>query len=152
MSPMTDIHDGIAAHVASLGLELDHLALTGAGRGRVLEVVLDADSGVDLDQIATASQSISAYLDASGLMGEQPYVLEVSSRGVDRPLTTAAHWRRNVGRLVNVTGQGISATGRIVRFEDPDVTLQVKGQERVIDIHAIDRAVVEVEFTAKEPR
>src|SRR5439155_892857 len=82
-----------------------------ARRRRLLRVVVDADGGVDLDNIALVSREASARLDDTGAMGEAPYTLEVSSPGVDRPLTQPRHWRRAVGRLVRVPASGPSAPG-----------------------------------------
>jgi ribosome maturation factor RimP len=79
-------------------------------------------------------------------MGNEPYVLEVGTRGVTKPLTKPVHWARNVGRLVNVAGDAINAVGRIVEFNDPDVTLDIKGKLRTLSIKEISRAHIEVEF------
>jgi ribosome maturation factor RimP len=135
--------------VAQFGLDLDELRLTKAGKRRVLEVVLDGDNGVDLDVVAAVSRAISEHLDASTIMGQLPYLLEVGSRGVGRPLTKPAHWSRNVGRMVHVVGDAIDVTGRIVAFNDPQVTLDVEGSERVVDFTTISRALIEVEFNRK---
>jgi ribosome maturation factor RimP len=135
--------------VAQFGLDLDELRLTKAGKRRVLEVVLDGDNGVDLDVVAAVSRAISEHLDESTIMGQLPYLLEVGSRGVGRPLTKAAHWSRNIGRLVHVVGDAIDVTGRIVAFDDPQVTLDVVGTEKVFDFSTISRAMIEVEFNRK---
>src|SRR6266487_2002962 len=86
----------------ALDLDLEEIKLGTAGRRRVLRVIVDADGGVSLDDIAEASREISATLDARNAMGEASYTLEVSSPGVDRPLTEPRHWRRATGRLVAV--------------------------------------------------
>lgn len=135
--------------VARFDLDLDELRLTKAGKRRVLEVVLDGDGGVDLDVVAAVSRAISEHLDESTIMGEMPYLLEVGSRGVGRPLTKPAHWSRNIGRLVKVAGDAIDVTGRIVAFDDPSVTLDVNGTERIVDFTTISRAMIEVEFNRK---
>ena len=86
-----------------MGLDLEAVELTPAGRRRVLRVAVDKDGGVTLDDVAEATKEVSRLLDASDVMGEQPYTLEVTSPGIDRPLTLPRHWRRNAGRLVKVT-------------------------------------------------
>ncbi|HYZ57205.1 MAG TPA: ribosome maturation factor RimP, partial [Streptosporangiaceae bacterium] len=86
-----------AAVVGALGMELESVRLTTAGRRRLLRVVVDSDRGVSLDDAALASRELSSKLDASDVMGEMPYTLEVSSPGVDRPLTQPRHWQRAVG-------------------------------------------------------
>ena len=80
----------------------------------MLRVAVDKDGGVTLDDVAEATRAVSEVLDESDVMGEQPYTLEVTSRGVDRPLTLPRHWRRNADRLVTVTlTAGEQVTGRI---------------------------------------
>jgi ribosome maturation factor RimP len=86
--------------IHALDLDLEAIRITAAGRRRVLRLVVDGDGGVSLDAIAVASRELSAVLDDSEVMGDHPYVLEVSSPGVDRPLTERRHWRRAIGRLV----------------------------------------------------
>src|SRR5499427_6986895 len=88
--------------VRAAGMDLESVRVGSAGRRRLLRVVVDGDGGVSLDDIALVSREVSARLDATGAMGEAPYTLEVSSPGVDRPLTQPRHWRRAVGRLVRL--------------------------------------------------
>ena len=89
--------------VGAAGYDLEELVVTPAGRRSVVRVVVDRDSGVTLDDIAEVSRAVSAVLDENdGDLGRAPYVLEVTSPGVDRPLTEPRHWRRNTGRLVTV--------------------------------------------------
>src|SRR3954451_18646502 len=92
----------LAAPVEALGLDLEAVDLSKAGKRSVLRVAVDKDGGVDMDDIAEATKAVSAVLDDSPLMGEQAFTLEVSSPGIDRPLTLPRHWRRNVTRLVKV--------------------------------------------------
>jgi ribosome maturation factor RimP len=133
-----------------LGVELDDLTISKAGSRRVLDVVVDADDPIDLDRLADISRAVSELLDETDLMGTAPYVMEVGTRGIGRPLTKPAHWRRNVGRLVNVSGDSVSAIGRITEFDEPIVTLNIKGQLRNFEINTISRAVIEVDFSRKE--
>jgi len=84
--------------VRAAGMDLESVRVSPAGRRRLLKLVVDADGGAALDQIAEVSREASVRLDASGVMGEVPYTLEVSSPGVDRPLTEPRHWRRAQGR------------------------------------------------------
>jgi len=97
--------------VRAAGMDLESVRVGSAGRRRLLRVVVDADGGVSLDDIALVSREVSARLDATGAMGEAPYTLEVSSPGVDRPLTLPRHWRRAVGRLVRVPLAGRDGDG-----------------------------------------
>ncbi|MDP3890793.1 ribosome maturation factor RimP, partial [Nocardioides sp.] len=96
------IRDRIEAELTDplglLGLDVEAVELTPAGKRRVLRVAVDKDGGVTLDDVAEATRAVNAVLDDSTVMGEQPYTLEVTSRGVDRPLTLPRHWRRNTDR------------------------------------------------------
>jgi len=138
--------------VAAAGYDLEELAVTPAGRRRLVRVVVDADCGISLDDVAEVSRAISAALDEQdGLVGSAPYVLEVSSPGVDRPLTEARHWRRSVGRLVSVpVRDGGTVSGRLVRADDAGVAIEVGGVERELGYDAIGKGRVRVEFSREE--
>ena len=141
----------VAPVVAALGLEVDRAEIRPAGRRSLVQIYLDGDGpdglGPSLDEIAAATRAISAAMDASSLPGDAPYTLEVSSRGVGRPLTDAKHFRRNRGRLVTVTLPGGPATGRIVAAGDDALVLDVDGDVRHIDWADVGKAVVQVEFS-----
>jgi ribosome maturation factor RimP len=113
--------------VVGAGYDLEELVVTPAGRRSVVRVVVDRDQGVTLDDIAEVSRAVSDVLDQNDDgMGRTPYVLEVTSPGVDRPLTEPRHWRRNTGRLVAVTVGGDKLTGRITAVGDSGVELAVE--------------------------
>ncbi|SNR95431.1 ribosome maturation factor RimP [Geodermatophilus saharensis] len=117
--------------VTAAGYDLEELVVTPAGRRSVVRVVVDRDEGVSLDDVAEVSRAVSAVLDRNdGELGRAPYVLEVTSPGVDRPLTEPRHWRRNTGRLVTVTvgpaGAAEQVTGRVTAVDDAGVTLAVE--------------------------
>lgn len=137
--------------VTSLGLDLEAVELRGQGKGRRLLIALDAEGGVGIDAIAEATRAISAELDASDVMGEAPYTLEVASRGTDRPLTLARHWRRNVGRLVAVDlTDGERFEARIGDSDQTGVDLRVKGSTIRYAYDDIVRAVVQIELSRKD--
>lgn len=137
--------------IADAGLDLEDLEIVPAGRRRLLRVVVDRDGGVSLDDVAEVSQGVSSALDSSEAMGSAAYVLEVTSPGVDRPLTQPRHWRRAAGRLVTVpTDDGGRLTGRVVRAEDDSVVLDVDGDERHLEFAAIGTGRVQVEFRRTE--
>ncbi|WP_432546496.1 ribosome maturation factor RimP [Kineococcus sp. SYSU DK004] len=116
---LPDVLTGVlTGPVQRAGLALEDVAVTTAGRRRVVRVVVDLAGDepgeVDLDAVAVASQAVSEALDASGALGEVPYTLEVSSPGVDRPLTSARHFSRARGRLVRVLlREGGDVLGRV---------------------------------------
>ncbi|HET6563625.1 MAG TPA: ribosome maturation factor RimP [Marmoricola sp.] len=133
-----------------IGLDLEAVELTPAGRRRVLKLAVDKDGGVTLDDVAEATKEVSGLLDDSDVMGEHPYTLEVTSPGVDRPLTLPRHWRRNLGRLVKVTTVGgETVTGRIQDQDDEVVSLTVDGTTRPVAYADVAKAYVQVEFNRK---
>jgi len=108
-----------------LGLDLDAVELRGSGPKRLLRVVIDRDGGVPVDVITETSRELSSELDRSQVMGSVGYTLEVTSRGVERPLTLPRHWVRNVGRLVIITTvDDVRVKGRIADATDDHVTLE----------------------------
>jgi ribosome maturation factor RimP len=137
--------------VASEGLDLEELELSQAGRRSRLRIVVDADGGVDLDRCAEVSRLVSRTLDDSDVMGAQPYTLEVSSRGVSRPLTLPRHWSRATGRLVRaIMHDGDDVTGRVVSADDGSAVLDVDGASRELAYADVRKAKVQVEFRKTE--
>lgn len=140
----------ISPAVGSCGLEVDRVEVVPAGRRRVVQIFLDGDGprgrGPSLDEIADATRAISKVLDDAPAMGSQPWTLEVSSRGVSRPLTEEKHFRRNVGRLVALTTESERLTGRIVAVADGRLTLDVEGEQRTVPLQQIDKAQVKLEL------
>jgi ribosome maturation factor RimP len=132
---------------ADVGLVVEDVSVTPAGRRRVLRVTVDLPpdriGGVPMDRVAEASKAISAALDASNVMGGSPYVLEVSSPGIDRPLTERRHWSRARGRLVTVSrAAGDDVTGRLLTVDDAGIELD-NGRLTWADVR---KGRIEVEF------
>ena len=146
MVTASELIEQLTPVVNAFSLDLDDVTISKSGSQRVVDVTVDGDAGVNLDEVAAVSRAISEFLDASDTMGDAPYLLEVGTRGVSSPLTKPAHWARNIGRLVNVSGGAINVTGRITAFENPNVTISVSDKERIINIAEISRAHIEVEF------
>jgi ribosome maturation factor RimP len=133
--------------VAAAGLDLESVRVTIAGKRRLLRVVVDGDHSVSLDETADVSREVSALLDASSMMGEVPYTLEVSSPGVDRPLTEPRHWRRAVRRLVRVKAAGEGTVqGRVLVADEAGVTLDVDGVRHSFTYGVLGPGAVQVEF------
>lgn len=136
--------------VRDLGLDLEAVELTPAGKRRVLRIAVDRDGGVTLDDVAEATAAINRALDGSEVMGQQPYTLEVTSRGVDRPLTHERHWRRNHDRLVAVTRRdGSAVTGRVVAAGADAATLDVDGTPVEVGYAEVATALVQVELNRR---
>jgi ribosome maturation factor RimP len=141
------IADVIGPVIAAAGMDLESVRVSAAGRRRLLRVVVDSDQGVSLDDAAAISRQLSAALDSAPVMGDFPYTLEVSSPGVDRPLTDPRHWRRSVGRLVQVAaGEAGTVTGRVVAADSDEVTLDVGGDRRRFGYATLGAGAVQVEF------
>ena len=128
--------------VTAAGYDLEEVALSRAGRRHVVRVLVDADGGISLDDVAVVSREISDALDAAEESGGEvlagEYQLEVGSPGVDRPLTLPRHWRRNVGRLVAVNG----LTGRVTAADDQGIVLD----DREIRYADLGAGKVQIEF------
>lgn len=133
--------------VEEAGFDLDALEQVRAGKRRLVRVVIDSDAGVGLDDITAVSRAVAGVLDSCDDLLAGPYTLEVTSPGVDRPLTQPRHWRRNRMRLVRVLlAEGGELVGRIGGCDDEGVTLLVSGALRRVCYAELARAVVEVEF------
>lgn len=128
--------------LAGAGFDLEDVAVRAAGKRQLVQVVVDRDGGLSLDDVAEASHVVSAALDAADPLAGA-YVLEVTSPGIDRPLTQPRHWRRNVGRLVDVRlADGTHLTGRLTAADDATATID----DTSIGYTDVAKAKVEVEF------
>ncbi|EPD64471.1 MULTISPECIES: ribosome maturation factor RimP [Streptomyces] len=143
--------------VNSQGLDLEEIAVDSVGRKRVLSVVVDSDSGADLDQIADVSRALSAKLDDTDAMGEGEYTLEVGTPGAERPLKEHRHYVRAVGRLAKFQlTAGKDLVARILQVDDEGLDLEVPGVKgrrptsRRLAFSEIDKARVQVEFNRKD--
>ncbi|WP_067853934.1 ribosome maturation factor RimP [Nocardia shimofusensis] len=155
----------VAGLVERRGFDLEGVEIVGAG-GRAdaqtrITVTVDSDGSADLDAVAELSSEISVVLDDAAVFGESPYLLEVTTPGVDRPLTEPRHWRRAQGRKVRITlrpGAEPPDPGGSVRFEarvgalsEETVALVLGGKRKPhrvrVPLADIERAVVQVEFS-----
>jgi ribosome maturation factor RimP len=146
MSQRAQLRAVVEPVVGAAGYDLEDLTVSRAGRRSVVRVVVDRDGGLDLDAVADVSRLVSKALDAAEDRGREivvgEYQLEVSSPGVDRPLTLPRHWRRNIGRLVKVG----PLVGRVVGVDDAGVMLEVAGEKVVIAHEDLGPGRVQVEF------
>lgn len=146
------LSDIIAPALAAAGVDLEDLDLTQAGERRALRVVVDRDGGAGLGTLAELTRELSGLLDAAEPFGDAAYELEVTTPGIDRPLTAERHWRRARGRTVEVTRtDGTSVTGRVGPRDDEQVTLITADKGRVGEVRVafadVERAVVQVDFS-----
>ena len=166
MSVKDQIRPAVDGPLAALGLLVEDVAVTPAGKRRLVRIWIDrvlpasADATttviepLTLDEVADATRAVGDALDETDAMGEQPYTLEVTSPGVDRPLTEPRHFRRNVTRLVTLTPvEGPAVTGRIISAGQDGLTIEVPAAKKTpahtveLAYAAVSRAVVEVEFS-----
>ncbi|MFI5634890.1 ribosome maturation factor RimP [Streptomyces sp. NPDC051664] len=148
--------------VSAKELDLEEIEVSRAGRRRVLRIIVDSDEGVELDACAELSRAISEKLDETDAMGEDEYVLEVSSPGADRPLTEHRHYVRATGRLVKLQlttgGAADELVARIIAVDDDGLDLEVPGVKgrrptsRRVAFDEIAKARVEIEFNRKDKK
>jgi ribosome maturation factor RimP len=153
------LKDQISEHITpalhKAGYFLEDVNLVSPGQHRIVTVIVDGESALNLDQVTVASKLVSELLDEATFMGETPFTLEVTSPGIDRPLTLPRHFAKNVDRLLKVTkSDGDVVTGRILSNTESDMTLSVTekkdDKEVTISLGDIKRAQVEIEFNRKE--
>ena len=143
MSLNEDISAAIRPIIEATGNYLEELTITSAGKVKILTVIVDSDSHLNLDQITAVTKEISEVIETLEELGDTAFTLEVTSPGIDRPLTKPRHWRKNLDRLVKITmtsGQDIQ--GRI--GEATEAVVLVNDQK--VSFEDIKRAVLEIEF------
>jgi len=155
MALKDQVSELITPALQQAGYYLEDVNIVSPGQHRIVTVIVDGESGLNLDQVTVASKLVSELLDAATFMGETPFTLEVTSPGIDRPLTLPRHFAKNVDRLLKVTkSDGITVTGRILSNTESDVTLSVTEKkdvkEVVVALADIKRATVEIEFNRKD--
>ena len=155
MALKDQVSELITPALQQAGYFLEDVNIVSPGQHRIVTVIVDGESGLNLDQVTVASKLVSELLDAATFMGETPFTLEVTSPGIDRPLTLPRHFAKNVDRLLKVTKtDGVTVTGRILSNTESDVTLSVTEKkdvkEVVVALTDIKRATVEIEFNRKD--
>ena len=157
MALKDQISELVTPAVSDLGFYLEDVHVATPGSHRIVTCIVDGDASLNLDQVTSVSRVISELLDEAPFMGETPFTLEVTSPGVDRPLTQPRHFAKNVDRLLKIIKlDGSEVTGRILSNTDKDVTLTVTVKketvEETVSLADIKRAVVEIEFNRKDDK
>ena len=155
MSLTQSITDLISPAVTEAGFYLEEVQIASPGSHRTVTCVVDGPTPLNLDQVTIVSRIISELLDSADFMGETPFTLEVTSPGVDRPLTQTRHWTKNLTRLIKATmNDGTIIIGRLTEFDEKNATLveNIKGRikNHTVAFSDIKRAVVEIEFNRKD--
>ena len=155
MSLTQAITDLISPAVTEAGFYLEEVQIASPGSHRTVTCVVDGPTPLNLDQVTVVSRIISELLDSVEAIGDTPFTLEVTSPGVDRPLTEVRHWTKNLTRLIKTTlNDGSIITGRLTEFDEINATLveNIKGRikNHTVAFADIKRAVVEIEFNRKD--
>lgn len=133
----------ITPAIESLGFYIEDITITSAGKRSMLTVIVDGDTHLSLDQVTIATKAISELVENLPTIGNNPFTLEVTSPGLDRPLTKPRHWRKNQDRLIKIVlTDGKEVKGRIKNSNETSVTVN----EQIVNFSDIKRATLEVEF------
>ena len=151
MSLNANIAELLSPVITRAGFVLEEVSVTPAGKRRIVSVVIDREeSNPSLDEVTLVSKEVSAILDDYSQLGSMPFTLEVTTPGVDRPLTQPRHWSKNIGRLVKVTPiEGEKYIARIKSVSNAGVILDFQDEESTVNFSDIRRAVIEIEFNRK---
>jgi ribosome maturation factor RimP len=157
MALKDQISELVTSAVSDLGFYLEDVHVATPGSHRIVTCIVDGDASLNLDQVTSVSRVISELLDEAVFMGETPFTLEVTSPGVDRPLTQPRHFAKNADRLLKIVKvDGSEVSGRILSNTDHSVTLTVtlkkEVTEQTVPLADIKRAVVEIEFNRKDDK
>jgi ribosome maturation factor RimP len=143
MGKKEDISAAVTPALSALGFYLEDVTITSAGRRSMLTIIVDGDTHLSLDQVTSATKAISEIVESLQSLGDTPFTLEVTSPGLDRPLTKPRHWRKNIDRLVKVVLlDGKEIKGRIKAASEDSATVD----QSEINFTEIKRASLEVEF------
>jgi ribosome maturation factor RimP len=141
------IAEAITPTIENSGAFLEDVTLVRAGKKSLLTVVVDNETGLNMDQVTEISRNISELVEALPEMGSTPFTLEVTSPGIDRPLTLPRHWRKNKGRLIKVTKiDGTVVEGRV--GDSGESSVMIDGIE--IPFAEIKKAIVQIDFKAAD--
>jgi ribosome maturation factor RimP len=143
MGKKEDISAAITPALEALGFYLEDVTIISAGRRSMLTVIVDGDTHLSLDQVTSATKAIGEIVESVQSLGETPFTLEVTSPGLDRPLTKVRHWQKNINRLVKVVLlDGSEIKGRIKDVNE----VSARVDEKNINYSDIKRATLEIEF------
>ncbi|MGN5239819.1 MULTISPECIES: ribosome maturation factor RimP [unclassified Rhodococcus (in: high G+C Gram-positive bacteria)] len=138
------------------GYDLEDVVVTAAGKHSTVRLMVDSDSGLGLDEAARLSRLVSDAFDSVSDFGESPYVLEVTSPGIGRPLTLARHWRRAQGRKARIETAAETFVARIGELVGDTIRVVVSDKQgpfiRSLSLSDVQKAVVEIEFSPPNAR
>jgi ribosome maturation factor RimP len=143
MGKKEDISAAITPALEALGFYLEDVTIISAGRRSMLTIIVDGDTHLSLDQVTSATKAIGEIVESVQSLGETPFTLEVTSPGLDRPLTKVRHWQKNINRLVKVVLlDGSEIKGRIKDVSE----VSARVDEKNFNYSDVKRATLEIEF------
>ena len=143
MSIQADIAQVISPIIESNGNYLEEVKVANLGKKKLITVIIDSDTHLNLDQVTAVTRSISDAIENLASLGTTPFTLEVTSPGIDRPLTLPRHWRKNIGKLAKIDlGEGKSIESRILSVTEDSVILE-SGE---VKFAQIKKATLVIEF------
>jgi ribosome maturation factor RimP len=152
MALVDNLNELLAPVIKASGLLLEEIKVIPVGRSRIISVIVDHEErNLNLDEVAASSRVISEILENYSQLGDNPFTLEVTSPGVDRPLVKAYQWKKNLGRLISIVKvDGEKLIGRLKSLDLDSALLEVKSGEVSILLSEVKRATVEIEFNRKD--
>lgn len=143
----SDLHKELVPHVFDSGLIIEEVVIRKAGKRLLVQITLDSEQLLNLDEIAAGSRLIDQIIEQEQLLGDWAFTLEVSSRGVDRPLSHLRHFRQNIGRKVEISTAESQFVDRITQVEGDLISFE--GHESV-NVSDVKNAIVQIEFKKLE--
>ncbi len=143
MSVQEDVASAIRPIIEAAGNYLEEVKIIAAGKRKLITVIVDSDSYLNLDQVTSVTRSISDVIEGVDSLGDTPFTLEVTSPGTDRPLTLPRHWKKNHGKLVKISLiDGAEVEGRIANSNESAVELDTA----TVNFSDIKKALLQIEF------
>lgn len=139
----SDLHKELVPHLSDTEFILEEVDIRKAGRRLLVQISFDSENVLNLDDIASVSRKVDHIIEDENLLGDRAFTLEVSSRGIDRPLTHIRHFRKNVSRMVEVSTDDETFIDRIKSVDG--TTIEFEGHSS-LELSAIKNAIVQIEF------
>ncbi len=139
----SDLHKELVPHLSDTEFILEEVDIRKAGRRLLVQISFDSENVLNLDDIASVSRKVDHIIEDENLLGDRAFTLEVSSRGIDRPLTHIRHFRKNVSRMVEVTTDEETFIDRIKSVDGTTIEFESHSS---LELQAIKNALVQIEF------
>jgi len=135
MRPLPEIADIVEEKLRFMRLFLYDIKYGGTGKRAVLRIYIDKPGGVTIDDCEEASNALAVVLDVENF-SDKPYVLEVSSPGLDRKLVEERHFKTVIGHYLRLNvrdheGKNRVIVGKLIACENNSVTLELDDEQTV---------------------